>query len=312
MRPQAPPAAAVEEDVRRALAEDLGLEPTREPEQDTQQDTGQNRAQTPGGGDPIGHLTGDLTAELLPPGAVLHCRVVCREQAVFCGAPWFSATFARLDPAIDVEWSVADGDALSPGQSVCRVHGPAAPLLSGERTALNFIQTLSGTATVTHRYAAALAGTSTRLLDTRKTLPGLRQAQKYAVRCGGGTNHRMGLYDAVMLKENHLAAAGGIGPALAHARRRYPDVPLIVEVESLEELAEALAAGARRALLDNFSRADLRRAVALTAGRAELEASGDITLETIADVAATGVDWVSTGAITKHVRAVDFSLRFID
>lgn len=280
MPPEAPPRAVVEEDVRRALAEDLG--------------------------------TGDLTAELLPLDAVIDSRVVCRQNAVFCGAPWFRETFARLDPAIDIDWSVEDGEALVPDQVVCRVRGPAAPLLSGERTALNFIQTLSGTATETHRYASALAGTGTRLLDTRKTLPGLRQAQKYAVRCGGGTNHRMGLFDAVMLKENHLAAAGGIGPAVTDAHRRHPDTPVIVEVESLEELGEALAAGARRVLLDNFSPGDLRRAVALTDGRAALEASGDIRLDTIADTAATGVDYVSTGAITKHLRAVDFSLRFID
>ena len=280
MPPEAPPRAVVEADVRRALAEDLGA--------------------------------GDLTADLLPPGAVIDSRVVCRQNAVFCGAPWFRETFAQLDPSIDIDWSVADGDALVPDQPVCRVRGPAAPLLGGERTALNFIQTLSGTATATHRYAAALAGTGTRLLDTRKTLPGLRQAQKYAVRCGGGTNHRMGLFDAVMLKENHLAAAGSIGAAVSDARRRHPDTPVIVEVESLAELGEALAAGARRVLLDNFCLADLRRAVALTAGRAALEASGDITLDTIAETAATGVDYVSTGAITKHLRAVDFSLRFID
>lgn len=280
MRPAAPAEEAVADDVARALAEDVG--------------------------------PGDLTAGLLPPGAVLETRVICREDAVFCGCPWFDATFAQLDPAFTVEWSVQDGDALMPGGEVCRVTGPAAPLLSGERAALNFIQTLSGTATVTREYVRALSGSRTRLLDTRKTLPGLRLAQKYAVRCGGGENHRVGLYDAVLIKENHIAAAGSITAAVQQALERHPGIMVEVEVETLEQLREAIAAGARRALLDNFSLDRLRRAVDETAGRVELEASGNVTLNTLAEIAATGVDFISTGAITKHLRAIDFSMRYLD
>ncbi len=280
MRPAAPAEEAVADDVARALAEDVG--------------------------------PGDLTAGLLPPGAMLETRVICREDAVFCGRPWFDATFAQLDPAFTVEWSVQDGDALMPGGEVCRVTGPAAPLLSGERAALNFIQTLSGTATVTREYVRALSGSRTRLLDTRKTLPGLRLAQKYAVRCGGGENHRVGLYDAVLIKENHIAAAGSITAAVQQALERHPGIMVEVEVETLEQLREAIAAGARRALLDNFSLDRLRRAVDETAGRVELEASGNVTLDTLAEIAATGVDFISTGAITKHLRAIDFSMRYLD
>ncbi len=274
----APAADVVAEDVRRALAEDLG--------------------------------DGDLTAALLEPGARLDTRVICREAAVFCGRPWFEASFRQLDPELSIDWAVEDGDDLGAGQQVCRVAGPAAPLLSAERTALNFLQTLSGTATVTRDYVRVLAGTKTRLLDTRKTLPGLRRAQKYAVRCGGGENHRFGLYDAVLIKENHIRAAGGLTGAVRTALARHPDV--LVEVETLEELAEAVEAGAQRALLDNFSLDDLARAVRISAGRMALEASGNVTLETLGEIAATGVDFISTGAITKHLRAVDFSLRFVD
>jgi nicotinate-nucleotide pyrophosphorylase (carboxylating) len=278
MAPAPPRPEQVADDVRRALAEDIG--------------------------------DGDLTAALLPPNQRLDTRVVCREPAVFCGRPWFDETFRRLDDALVVTWATDDGEELAPGNTVCRVTGPAAPLLSGERTALNFIQTLSGTATLTRRYVDELAGTGTRLLDTRKTLPGLRLAQKYAVRCGGGENHRIGLFDAVLIKENHLEAAGGVGPAVASALERHPDVLVEVEVENLTQLAEAIRAGAHRALLDNFSLDDLRSAVALANGRLALEASGNVTLEGLAEVAATGVDFISTGAITKHVHAIDFSLRF--
>lgn len=273
-------AETVAEDVRRALAEDLG--------------------------------NGDLTAALLPDDATLHTRVICREHAVFCGRAWFDETFRQLDPTLTVAWSVSDGDALTAGQEVCRVHGVARALLSGERTALNFIQTLSGTATTTRAFVAALANSDTRLLDTRKTLPGLRLAQKYAVRCGGGHNHRVGLFDAVLIKENHISAAGGITGAVHEALARHPDVLVEVEVENLDQLSEAMAAGAGRALLDNFTLDELRRAVAEAAGALELEASGNVTLETLGAIAETGVDWISTGAITKHVRAVDFSLRFLD
>lgn len=255
---------------------------------------------------------GDLTAGLLAPETRLRTRVVCREYAVLCGRPWFDETFRQLDPSIDVRWHVEEGASLAPDVIVCEVSGPAAPLLTGERTALNFLQTLSGTATETQAYAQALAGTGTRLLDTRKTLPGLRHAQKYAVRCGGGSNHRMGLFDAILIKENHIRAAGSIGAAVRQALDGHPGVPVEVEVESLEELDAAIAAGAHRALLDNFDLLGLQSAVERAEGQLELEASGNVTREQLGAIAGTGVDFISTGAITKHVRAVDFSLRFID
>ena len=255
---------------------------------------------------------GDLTAGLLAPETRLRTRVVCREYAVLCGRPWFDETFRQLDPSIDVRWHVEEGASLAPDVIVCEVSGPAAPLLTGERTALNFLQTLSGTATETQAYAQALAGTGTRLLDTRKTLPGLRHAQKYAVRCGGGNNHRMGLFDAILIKENHIRAAGSIGAAVRQALDGHPGVPVEVEVESLEELDAAIAAGAHRALLDNFDLLGLQSAVERAEGQLELEASGNVTREQLGAIAGTGVDFISTGAITKHVRAVDFSLRFID
>ncbi len=276
----APDPTVISEDVKHALAEDLG--------------------------------DGDLTAGLLAPEARLHTRVLCREYAVLCGSPWFDETFRQLDDTIEVRWQMEEGANLSPDRVVCEVSGPAAALLTGERTALNFLQTLSGTATVTQTYAQALAGTGTRLLDTRKTLPGLRQAQKYAVRCGGGTNHRMGLFDAILIKENHIRAAGSLGAAVSRALGEHPGVPVEVEVESLEELDAAIAAGAHRALLDNFDLDGLQAAVERSEGQLELEASGNVTLEQLGAIAGTGVDFISTGAITKHLRAVDFSLRFID
>jgi nicotinate-nucleotide pyrophosphorylase (carboxylating) len=275
-----PDQAVITQDVKRALAEDLG--------------------------------DGDLTAGLLAPDTRLRTRVICREYAVLCGRPWFNETFRQLDDTIEVHWQLDEGASLAPDRAVCEVRGPAAPLLTGERTALNFLQTLSGTATVTQTYAQALAGTGTRLLDTRKTLPGLRQAQKYAVRCGGGNNHRMGLFDAILIKENHIRAAGSLGAAVRRALGDHPGVPVEVEVESLAELDAAIAAGAHRALLDNFDLDGLRAAVERSEGQLELEASGNVTLEQLAAIACTGVDYISTGAITKHVRAVDFSLRFID
>jgi nicotinate-nucleotide pyrophosphorylase (carboxylating) len=255
---------------------------------------------------------GDLTAGLLAPDARLKTRVLCREYAVLCGRPWFDETFRQLDANIEVRWHAADGASLAPDMVVCEVSGPAAPLLTGERTALNFLQTLSGTATVTQAYAQSLAGTGTRLLDTRKTLPGLRQAQKYAVRCGGGSNHRMGLFDAILIKENHIRAAGSLRAAVRRALDEHPGVPVEVEVETLEELGDAIAAGAHRALLDNFDLEGLRTAVERSQGQLELEASGNVSREQLGAIAGTGVDFVSTGAITKHVHAVDFSLRFID
>ncbi len=252
---------------------------------------------------------GDLTAALVPGGAVARASVIAREAAVVCGRPWFDAVFAALDPALAVDWAVGEGAEVAPGARLCTLKGPARPLLTGERVALNFLQLLSGTATVTRRYVAALAGTRTTLLDTRKTVPGLRQAQKYAVRVGGGQNHRMGLYDAFLVKENHIAACGGIGAAVDAARASAPGAPVEVEVESLAELREALAAGADRVLLDNFDLDMMRAAVTETAGRAGLEASGNVGLDGLAAIAATGVDFISVGALTKHVRAVDLSLR---
>ncbi|MDX1593879.1 MAG: carboxylating nicotinate-nucleotide diphosphorylase [Gammaproteobacteria bacterium] len=252
---------------------------------------------------------GDLTAALVPEGATARATVTAREAAVLCGRAWFDAVFAALDPGVQVSWAVAEGDTMDDGTVVCRLDGPARPVLTGERTALNFLQLLSGTATATHRYAAVLEGTGTRLLDTRKTVPGLRCAQKYAVRVGGGQNHRMGLYDAFLVKENHIAACGGIMAAVDAARARDPDAPVEVEVETLGELREAIAAGAERVLLDNFALADMRRAVAEADGRIELEASGNVDLPALAEIAATGVDFVSVGALTKHLRAVDLSLR---
>jgi nicotinate-nucleotide pyrophosphorylase (carboxylating) len=235
--------------------------------------------------------------------------VTVREAAVLCGRPWFDAVFASLDPAITIDWAVEEGDSVAASAVVCRLEGLARPLLTGERTALNYLQLLSGTATVARHYAAAIAGTACQLLDTRKTVPGLRQAQKYAVRVGGGKNHRMGLYDAFLVKENHIAACGGIAAAVDSARDMVPGAPVEVEVENLEELREALAAGADRILLDNFDLEAMRAAVAETAGRVSLETSGNVDLEGLAAIAATGVDFVSVGGLTKHVRAVDFSMR---
>jgi len=254
---------------------------------------------------------GDLTAALVPETQQAVARVICREPAVICGRPWFDEVFRRLDPAIRVEWRVEEGEHVAPEQLLCEVRGPARPILTGERSALNFLQTLSATATAVSRFVAAVAGTPTRILDTRKTLPGLRRAQKYAVRCGGGQNHRIGLFDAVLIKENHIAAAGSIDAAVAAARRlTAPEVTVEVEVETLEQLEQALAAGADIVLLDNMAPVTLREAVRRNSGRTVLEASGGITLENVAAIAATGVDYISIGAVTKDIRAVDLSMRF--
>jgi len=251
---------------------------------------------------------GDLTAELVPAKAIAHGRVTAREAGVLCGVPWFTEVYSQIDKTVSVEWMLQDGDRIEPEKTVCTVTGPARAVLSGERTALNLIQTLSGTATITDEYVALLQGLHTKLLDTRKTVPGLRTAQKYAVLCGGGKNHRRGLYDAILIKENHIAAAGGISAALKQARKAR--VPVEIEVESLEELEEALSAGAKRILLDNFDMKDLSRAVSLNDGQASLEASGDIDRTNIRSFAETGVDYISIGALTKHIHAIDFSMRF--
>jgi nicotinate-nucleotide pyrophosphorylase (carboxylating) len=257
---------------------------------------------------------GDLTAALIDEDEIVGATVVARESLVLAGHPWAAEVFYQLDERIQADWYIEDGQRAEADDVICKLVGPARAILTGERTALNFLQTLSATATVTAGYVAAVAGTRARVLDTRKTLPGLRQAQKYAVRCGGGENHRAGLYDAILIKENHIRSAGGITEALRRAQSSAGDALVEVEVESLDELREALDAGAGRILLDNFSLADLREAVAVNAGygyvAAELEASGNVGLDTIRDIAETGVDYISTGAITKNVRAIDLSMLF--
>ncbi|WP_435104601.1 carboxylating nicotinate-nucleotide diphosphorylase [Arhodomonas sp. AD133] len=268
----------VTDDVRRALAEDVG--------------------------------SGDLTATLLPEDRMDAATIITREPAVICGRDWVNAVYEALGGAVTIDWQVGDGQSVAADTVLCRLRGPARVLVTGERTALNFLQLLSGTATVARRYADAVAGTACRILDTRKTVPGLRDAQKYATACGGAVNHRRGLFDAILIKENHVMACGGIAAAVRDARRLHPGVPVEVETETLDEVNEALEAGVDTVMLDNFSLAELRAAVSLSAGRAGLEASGNVELGQLPDIAATGVDYVSTGALTKHVRAIDLSMRF--
>jgi nicotinate-nucleotide pyrophosphorylase (carboxylating) len=256
---------------------------------------------------------GDVTAALVPAQQQVRAHVVAREPAILCGTDWVDATFRQLDTAVRLEWLAQDGEQVATDQVLLKLSGPARPILTGERTALNFLQTLSATATAASRYVQAVAGTGCRILDTRKTLPGLRLAQKYAARCGGARNHRLGLYDMVLIKENHIVAAGSITRAVETARRTSPGISVEVEVESLAEFDQALAAGADIIMLDELEPADLREAVARNrqrGGRAKLEASGSVTLETVRDIAATGVDFISIGGITKHVKAVDLSMRF--
>lgn len=276
-----PPAAEIEADVADALAEDLG--------------------------------SGDVTAELLPDIAD-SAYLLCKEDAVVCGRPWFEACHRALDPEVRIDWRVAEGERVSKGTVLALLQGRARALVSAERASLNFMQTLSGTATVTASYVEAVRGTGTRILDTRKTLPGLRLAQKYAVRVGGGVNHRIGLYDTVMLKENHVRAAGSISAAIANARASHPQLPLIVEVESLEQLREALGAGCDRILIDDFDAPTRREAVRIARGapfdgRIPLEVSGGVDLAGLRAIAEDGVDCISIGALTKHVRAIDLSLK---
>jgi len=273
-----PSANDIHDDVRRALAEDLG--------------------------------SGDVTARLIPNDQHAHATVICREHAVICGSAWFDGVFHALDPQLEINWQIQDGDSCEPDMTLCRLNGSGRALLSGERTALNFLQSLSGTATRTRDYVQAVAGTGAKILDTRKTIPGLRSAQKYAVRCGGGHNHRMGLYDAVLIKENHILAAGSITDAVNQARTVAAGKTVEVEVENLDELREALAATVDVVLLDNFSIEQLAEAVAVNRGRAKLEASGGITLANIRRIAETGIDYISVGAITKDLHAVDLSMRF--
>ncbi|MFA5243581.1 MAG: carboxylating nicotinate-nucleotide diphosphorylase [Sulfuricella sp.] len=273
-------AAAIARNVETALAEDIGA--------------------------------GDLTAGLIPAGATARATVISREAAVLCGCAWFEACFRRLDPEVQIQWLAQDGASVAPNQTLCDIAGKARALLSAERPALNFLQTLSATASATRCYVDAISGTGAVIMDTRKTLPGLRLAQKYAVRVGGGENQRTGLFDGILIKENHILAAGGIAAVLAQAHRAAPaGVSVQIEVENQDELEQALAAGARLILLDNFSLAGMRQAVLTTARRAALEASGGITLESVRAIAETGVDRISIGSLTKDIKAVDLSMRVV-
>ncbi|WP_455380019.1 carboxylating nicotinate-nucleotide diphosphorylase [Acidihalobacter prosperus] len=254
--------------------------------------------------------SGDLTAGLIAEDVTAKAEVMAKENAVLCGQAWFENVFRSLSPDIRIQWFFKDGETISSNTRLCTLEGPARPLLSGERTALNFLQTLSGTATTTRHYAQLLAGTTTRLLDTRKTLPCLRAAQKYAVLCGGGQNHRMGLHDAILIKENHIAAAGSITQATQQARAVSTDVKIEVETENLDELREALEAKADIIMLDDYSPDDMARAVKIVNGRAKLEVSGGIEEKKLREIALTGVDFISVGALTKHLHAIDLSMRF--
>jgi nicotinate-nucleotide pyrophosphorylase (carboxylating) len=259
--------------------------------------------------------SGDLTAQLVPAGTVAKATVISRENAVLCGTAWFERCFKRLDPAIRIDWKAGDGDRVVPDQLLCEIEGPARALLTGERTALNFLQLLSGVASKARQFADAVAGTKAMVVDTRKTIPGLRLAQKFAVKCGGGGNHRLGLYDAILVKENHILAAGSIAAAVSQAKQIAAGTNgrckfIQVEVENATELEQALAAGANMILLDNMSLDQMRAAVAFTAGRAVLEASGNVSLTTVRGIAETGVDRISVGSLTKDVCALDLSMRF--
>ena len=278
-KPPAPEPAVLTANVAAALAEDIG--------------------------------TGDITAQLVDENTTATAVVITRDPGVFCGRPWVAETCRQINAHITLDWQVADGDHVNPDQTLFRATGPARSLLTAERTMLNFVQLLSGTATQTRRYVDLIAHTQAAILDTRKTIPGLRIAQKYAVRCGGGTNHRIGLFDAFLIKENHIAAAGSIERAVANARALQPSAPVEVEVESLDELRQALVAGADIAMLDNFTPADSEAAVALAQGQIKLESSGGITAETIRAYAESGVDYISVGELTKHVQPLDLSMRFI-
>jgi nicotinate-nucleotide pyrophosphorylase (carboxylating) len=254
--------------------------------------------------------SGDITAALIPEHLTAQATVICRESATVCGMAWFNAVFAELDCRVTVDWLVRDGDTIHNDQVLCQLSGPARPLLSGERTALNFLQTLSATATLSRRYAETVADLPVRILDTRKTIPGLRNAQKYAVRTGGCSNHRTGLYDGILIKENHIAATGSINSAVARAHANNPGMLIEVEVENESQLLQALEAGADRLLLDNHTIPELIAAVLTVAGRAELEASGGVTLNNVREIALTGVDYISTGSLTKDIKAIDLSMIF--
>lgn len=256
--------------------------------------------------------SGDLTAMLIPADRDCRAQVICREDAILCGRQWFELSFRTLDTRVCIEWLVPEGGRVHPGQTLCTLNGPARALLTGERTALNFLQTLSATATITRRFVDAVAGTGARILDTRKTLPGLRLAQKYAVTQGGGQNHRLGLYDAFLIKENHIMAAGSIAGAVAAARKLNPSAPVEVETENLDEVRQALTAGADIIMLDDFDLDGMREAVGIVNHACRIEASGSVRLDTVRSIAQTGVDYISIGALTKNVQAIDLSLRLIE
>lgn len=255
--------------------------------------------------------SGDITTALIPEGQTAVAEVICREDAILCGMAWFNAVFSELDTAVKIDWLATDGEQITQNQVLCKLRGPAAAILTGERTALNFLQTLSGTATLARQYADAVDDLPVRILDTRKTLPGLRRAQKYAVRTGGCHNHRHGLFDGILIKENHIRAAGSIHQAVTTARASNSQLPVEVEVETLDEVQAAIDAGADSLLLDNFSVDALRAAVDRAAGQTRLEASGNVSLETLHEIAATGVDFISIGALTKNVHAIDLSMIFM-
>jgi nicotinate-nucleotide pyrophosphorylase (carboxylating) len=255
--------------------------------------------------------SGDITSLLIDEAKISQATIISRQDAVICGIQWANEVFQQLDKRVKLSWHIQDGDKVNADTVLCELQGPARALLAGERTALNFLQTLSGTATRTRRYVDAVHGTAAKILDTRKTIPGLRQAQKYAVRCGGGVNHRMGLYDAILIKENHIEAAGSLENAIARSLQVRSNIMIEVEVETLEQLQRALAAGAKRILLDNMSVTQLSEAVAICQGRAELEASGGVNLDTVRSIANTGVDFISVGDLTKDIEAVDLSMRFV-
>lgn len=257
---------------------------------------------------------GDITAELIPRSKQTTAELITREDAILCGKDWFNEVFRQVDSTVEIHWKKNDGDPIQSGEVLCELSGSARSLLTGERTALNFLQTLSGTSTLTNRYVRAIKDpeSATRVLDTRKTIPGFRLGQKYAVHCGGGSNHRMGLYDMVLIKENHIIAAGSLKKAVEKAREYAPGFEIEVEVENIIELKQALQCGVTRILLDNMDISTLERAVEITDGRAQLEASGNVTFDNISDIAATGVHFISIGAITKHIQAVDLSMRFAD
>ena len=255
--------------------------------------------------------SGDITAHLIPESTPAKAEVISREQAVICGIDWFNEVFHQLDKTVSIEWHVTDSTTVSENQLLCSLNGSARSILTGERAALNLLQTLSGTATLANLYAEQVKGTNTKILDTRKTIPGLREAQKYAVKCGGCDNHRHGLYDGILIKENHIAAAGSIEAAVQQARQQNPALPIEVEVETLQQVEKALKTNADILLLDNMHMDEIKQAVALNNGKAKLEISGNVTLEKIPELAKTGVDFISVGALTKNVRAIDLSMRFI-